>query len=92
MGLHSAHIADRIKEEQALHPAEINNIYYPVGTLLHVDLQDDERKHISFYATVVDNYEHYINVKVDGKTGNYIRSLNKVDIARKDGINIRRVK
>ena len=93
MAVVSANKADFIKEQQAINPADIISIHYAIGTILCVGLFDDMRGGINeHYATVVGDYEHYINVEIEGNAGTYVRSLNKVDIIRKDSVLIRRVK
>lgn len=93
MAVVSANKADFIKEQQAIDPSDITGIHYPIGTILCIGLFEDMRGGINeHYATVVGDYEHYINVEIEGKAGTYVRSLNKVDIIRKDSVRIRRVK
>lgn len=83
-------LSDKFRDRQALHKKDLD-IYYPIGSILHITMKCDKTTK-KFYAEVTGDYEHFINVKVDGPFESYILSLNKRDIAIKESIKIRRVK
>lgn len=84
---------DKYRDKQALYTKDLY-IYYPIGSLLYCEVNEPKQREVKkFYATVVNDYEHFVNVRIDCNNGSsYVMSLNKRDIIRNDLIMVRRVK
>ena len=67
-------------EEQCIPANDISKITVPVGATLKIK-DASERGTRTIQGVVKDVFEHYINVEFSCLGGNYVRSINKVDIA-----------
>lgn len=72
---------------RAIKREDLDNLFFQNGKTLHLKIKED--KGWSYLkGKVVGNYKHFINIEVETKQEKYIRSLNKVDLLRHDGIEI----
>lgn len=63
----------------------VQMINFPVGDFLTVKFRGETKgEPEKVECMVVGNYPNHINVEITGKYGNYIRSINKIDLLTRD--------